>query len=101
MTRAAACPAAIFLVADSPRGPRGLIRAVYDGSRAMIHLLSVHPEAQGSGVGTALVEAARAECRRRGAPSLSVTVTEQSAGFWERQGFVRLPVFLMVQDSIE
>ncbi|MBX3011806.1 MAG: GNAT family N-acetyltransferase [Caldilineaceae bacterium] len=100
MNRVAACDAAIFLVAETPHGPYGFIRAIYDGSRALIHLLSVHPDGQQSGIGQALVDAVRRECAQRGAPSLSVTVTEQSAGFWEKQGFKRLPVFLMLQESI-
>ena len=100
MKRVAACPSAIFLVASTRRRTYGGIRAIYDGSRACIHLLSVHPDRHGAGIGGALVDAVRRECRRRGAPSLSVTVTEHSAGFWEKHGFSRLPVFMMLQESI-
>ena len=56
MQRVAACEAAIFLVAEVDGMARGLIRGIYDGSRAMIHLLSVHPDAHGQGIGKALVE---------------------------------------------
>ncbi len=88
----------LFLVAEEAGRPTGLLRAVYDGSRAMVHLLSIHPEFRGKGVGSDLLSAAQTELRRRGAPGLSVTVTEESAGFWERHGFSRLPVFLMLKD---
>ncbi|MQA29183.1 MAG: GNAT family N-acetyltransferase [Luteitalea sp.] len=63
----------------------------------MIHLLSVNPDLQRRGIGTALVSAVEAELRRRHAPSASVTVTEKSAGFWRKQGFDVLPVYLMVK----
>lgn len=100
MKRVSNCDAAVFLVAELKKQPCGFIKAVYDGSRALIHLLSVHPDCQNSGVGSALVNAVCTEFHRRGAPSVSVTVTEQSAGFWEKKGFKRLPVFLMLKDEL-
>jgi ribosomal protein S18 acetylase RimI-like enzyme len=100
MSRVAGCDAAVFLVAEIDGVPQGLVRAVYDGSRALIHLLSVAPEFQHRGVGKALVNAVEEELSRRGAPSVSVTVTDRSAGFWEKQGFERLPVHLMLKPKI-
>jgi GNAT superfamily N-acetyltransferase len=99
MRRVAPCDAAVFLVAVAGGFARGLIRAAYDGSRAMIHLLSVHPEFQKFGLGTALVEAAWQELQKRGASGVSATVGERSAGFWQRQGFERVPVFLVLRAS--
>lgn len=98
MARFAECDAALFLVAEEDGQPKGLLRAVYDGSRAMIHLLSVHPDCQSRRIGSDLLAAAQSELRNRGAPSLSVTVTEESEGFWETHGFSRLPVFLMLKE---
>jgi ribosomal protein S18 acetylase RimI-like enzyme len=100
MSRVAACDAAVFLVAEVDGVPQGLVRAVYDGSRALIHLLSVEPALQHRGLGQALVKAVQEELIRRGAPSVSVTVTDRSAGFWEKQGFERLPVHLMLKPKI-
>jgi len=97
MKRVANCNAAVFLVAEVGKKPCGFIKAVYDGSRALIHLLSVHPDYQHSGIGSALVDAVSTELLRRGAPTVSVTVTEKSVGFWEKKGFKRLPVFLMLR----
>lgn len=97
MRRVAACEAAVFLVAEVAGHPQGFIRAVYDGSRALIHLLSVHPDFQHEGIGQALVRAVEAELQRRGAPSVSVTATERSAQFWEKQGFLPVPVSLMLK----
>ena len=97
MKRVAACEAAAFLVAEVDRVPRGFIRAVYDGSRALIHLLSVHPDYKHEGIGRALVEEISEDMRRRGAPTVAVTVNDGSAPFWTKQGFERLPVFLMLK----
>lgn len=99
MKRVSACEAAVFLVAEMEK-PCGLIRAVYDGSRALIHLLSVHPDYQRCGIGTALFNAVCKELSHRGAPSVSATVIEQSVGFWEKQGFKRTPAFLVLKESI-
>lgn len=99
MERVYTCQAAVFLVAETET-PCGFIRAVYDGSRALIHLLSVHPNYQHRGIGTALVNAVCKEFSHQGAPSVSATVTEQSVGFWEKQGFKRTPAFLVLKESI-
>jgi len=98
MRRVANCEAAVFLVAEVEKQPCGFIRAVYDGSRALIHLLSVHPDYQNRGIGSALVEAVCAELSRRGAPTVSATITEESVGFWEKKGFRRTPAFLVLKE---
>ncbi len=99
MRRVAECEAAVFLVAETDN-PCGIIKAVYDGSRALIHLLSVHPDYQRRGIGTALVNAVCEELSKRGAPTVSATVTEQSLGFWEKKGFKRTPAFLVLRESM-
>jgi N-acetylglutamate synthase-like GNAT family acetyltransferase len=99
MKRAAKCEAAVFLVAEKDAKPSGLIRGIYDGARALIHLLSVHPEHQRSSIGTELVEAIKHEFARRGASGTAVTVSEKSAEFWEEIGFQRLPVFLVLSNT--
>lgn len=93
MLRFAAHQGAVFLVAEAtiptepaPR-PIGLGRGVYDGSRAVVHLLSVDPEWQRCGVGTALLRALRQGLQSLGAPTVSATVGAASVGFWEKQGF--------------
>lgn len=88
----------MFLVAEAEGKPCGFVRAVYDGSRALIHLFSVHPDFQKSGIGSALLKAACTEIARRGSPTASVTVTKESAGFWKKKGFKELPVFLMLKE---
>ncbi|MXZ21465.1 MAG: GNAT family N-acetyltransferase [Caldilineaceae bacterium SB0665_bin_25] len=99
MRRVAKCDAAIFLVAEVEGVVRGIIRGIYDGSRALIHLLSVHPDYQRLGIGSMLVEAICEEFTHRGTSSFSVTVTKKSASFWERHNFQCLPVFLMLKSD--
>jgi len=101
MKRVQSCEAAVFLVCEINGKAVGLIRGVYDGSRALIHQLSVHPEYQERDIGRALVKEIAKEFRRRGAPSVSATVTERSLGFWKRVGFERVPVFLTLAYPIE
>lgn len=97
MKRVAACEAAIFLVAECEGRICGCIKAVYDGSRALIHLLSVDPDYRRQGIGQALVDETWEALKKRGAPTVAVTVTESSAAYWERLGFERLPAFLMLR----
>lgn len=99
MRRFAACDAAVFLVAESDGRVQGLVRAVYDGSRALIHLVSVDPDVQRHGIGQALVTAVEAELHRRGAPGAAVTVTETSADFWHQRGYDALPVRVMLKSQ--
>lgn len=97
MKRVSVCEAAVFLVAETDI-PCGFIKAVYDGSHALIHLLSVHPDYQNYGIGTALVNAVCKELSYRGTPSVDATVTENSVEFWEKHGFKRMPVFLCLKN---
>jgi N-acetylglutamate synthase-like GNAT family acetyltransferase len=98
MKRVAICDAAIFLVAEKDKKTIGCIRATYDGSRAMIYLLSVHPEYRHRGVGANLVKTIIKTLKARGVPTVSVTVTNSSRGFWDKLGFAELPVFLMLKN---
>lgn len=100
MLRASRSDATVFLVATSQGAVVGVIRAVYDGTRAMIHLLSVAPSFQRQGIGSALVAAVQSELRQRGATTVSVTVTDGSAPFWSTLGFTDLSVRLMLKDPI-
>jgi ribosomal protein S18 acetylase RimI-like enzyme len=100
MLRVSGCDAAVFLTAADNERAVGCIRATYDGARAMIHLLSVHPEYQNHGIGTKLVKDAIKELKRRGAPTVSVTVTDASKGYWDKLGFEQIPAFFMLKTKI-
>ncbi len=85
----------VFLVAGTP--PVGMVRGVYDGSRAVIHLLSVHPEHQGKGLGRALAEACADGLKALGSPSVAVTAAQHSLAFWRKLGFAPLDVTLCLR----
>jgi GNAT superfamily N-acetyltransferase len=98
MLRVHACSAAIFLVAEENGIPVGLIRGVYDGSRALIHLLAVHPDYQGQGIGTVLVQEIAKRFSARGAPSLGVTAAADSIVFWKRLTFQSAVEYMIASD---
>ena len=72
MSRVHECPAAQFLVAEEDGQAVGLIRGVFDGSRAIVHVISVHPDYQRRGIGTALVSEIAKRFKAKGANNLSV-----------------------------
>jgi len=95
MKRVKACSAAVFLVCEMDGKVVGVVRGNYDGSRAMIHQLSVHPAYQRRGVGTALVKEIVKRFQRMGAPTVSATVKEGSLPFWQKVGFKKTKIFLV------
>jgi N-acetylglutamate synthase-like GNAT family acetyltransferase len=95
MQRVVNCKAAVFLVCEINRHIVGFIRGVYDGSRALIHQLSVHPTYQKRGIGTSLVRHILSKFQQLGALTVSATITEQSAPFWYRIGFKKTKAFLV------
>jgi len=86
MMRVHECKATEFLVAEENFQIVGFIRGVYDGSRAIIHIASVHPDYQRQGIGRALTAAIARRFKERGASSLAVTVPGE-VGFWKKMGF--------------
>lgn len=87
MLRVHRCQAAVFLVAEEDGKPVGLSRGVYDGSKALIHIVSVHPDYQRRGVGTALVRETAKRFKERGATNLAVTVPGDNLEFWKKLAF--------------
>jgi N-acetylglutamate synthase-like GNAT family acetyltransferase len=95
MQRVISCKAAVFLVYEINRKIVGIIRGVYDGSRALIHQLSVHPTYQKQGIGTSLVMHIISKFQQLGALTVSATITQRSALFWYRIGFKKTEAFLV------
>jgi N-acetylglutamate synthase-like GNAT family acetyltransferase len=95
MKRVKMCSAAVFLVCEIDGKVVGVVRGNYDGSRAIVHQLSVHPTYQRQGIGTALVKEIVERFQQLGAPTVSATVTEKSLPFWQKVGFKKTKVFLV------
>jgi ribosomal protein S18 acetylase RimI-like enzyme len=100
-------PGAVLLLAEEDSGPVGYAMVVVGhgpstwdaGERtAELETLAVLPEARGSGVGHALMEAAFAAAKAAGAESMAVGVAHTNEGairFYEREGFQPFYVQLM------
>lgn len=95
MKRVKACSASVFLVYELEGRVIGIVRGTYDGSRAIIHQLSVHPAYQRRGIGKALVKEIVKRFQQLGAPTVSATLTEESLPFWQKVGFKRTKAFLV------
>jgi len=91
---------AFFLVAELDNRVVGMVRGVWDGSRALVHQLSVDPGYQRQGIGSALMRALAHRFREHGAPSVAVTATEKTSRFYERLGFASTPVVFMIARDI-
>jgi putative acetyltransferase len=86
MLRVRNCTAAEFLVAEEENVAVGMVRGAYDGSRAIIYLVSVHPDHQRRGIGRALVLEISARFKKRGARSIAGIVPGDLA-FWKKMHF--------------
>ncbi len=84
-------PAASCIALDGRGVPCGFVIATrISPTAAMIPQISVHPEAQAGGLGSALIGRALAELRRAGYRTVSLTVTDQNRralDWYRRLGF--------------
>lgn len=76
----------VSLEPADPRASPGGCRA------ALLHGLYVIPDAQGAGIGTRLVDEARAVAGRRGFEGLVVRAERNANAFFEKVGFAALPI---------
>lgn len=100
MMRVHKCQAAVFLVAEEDGIPVGMSQGVYDGARALIHLVSVHPRYQRRGIGTALVKEMARRFKAMGATNVSATVPGDNLEFWKSLSF-RLTTRIMFAHPID
>ena len=102
MKRVSECESAVYLVAETEGKVVGVVKGIYDGSRALIHQISVHPKYQKSGIGSALVREIAREFKKMGVPSVAVTASSRSKDFFGNLGFEELPyAVFMVAYSID
>lgn len=97
----------LFLVYDDA-GVQGFVLGTWDGARAYIHKISVHPDVKGKGIGTLLVTHAIEFFGNLGAPTVAVAAAdgtrdeeENSTGFWEKVGFEPIPARLMIHFDVQ
>jgi len=95
MKRVKECNASVFIICEMDGRVVGAARGTYDGSRAMIHQVSVHPDYQRKGIGKALVKGIIKRFKKRGAPTVSATVIMESLPFWQKVGFRKTNIFLV------
>jgi ribosomal protein S18 acetylase RimI-like enzyme len=72
----------------------GSVIGTFDGWRANIYRLAVHPEKRRRGLARALVAAVEGRLRERGARRLSALVHQDhpwAVGFWQAVGYVVTP----------
>ncbi|MBU0492801.1 MAG: GNAT family N-acetyltransferase [Chloroflexi bacterium] len=99
MLRVHQCQAAEFLVAEEDGHVVGMARGVYDGSRALLHIISIDPKRQRQGTGKVLLCEIAKRFKARGATDMAVTVPGE-VGFWQRYGF-RVTTRIMLIHPIE
>jgi ribosomal protein S18 acetylase RimI-like enzyme len=78
-------------VAESEGTFAGLLSLAVDGGDLAIVLLSVYPGFQGSGVGSALLDAAAEQAAERSLPAIKAAISNDdvpSFSFYQRHGFV-------------
>lgn len=83
------------LVARDGAAIAGSVMAGFDGHRGWVYYLAVAPERRREGLGRALMAAAEAWLRERGAPKIQLMVREDNEaalGFYESLGMERQKV---------
>lgn len=86
------------LVARCGGTPVGSVMTGFDGHRGWVYYLAVAPDRRRGGLGRALMAAAEAWLRERGAPKLQLMVREDNdaaLGFYEALGLERQKVAVL------
>lgn len=89
-----------FLIAETDDYIIGMIRGCYDGSRAMIYQIAVDKKYQKRGIGKKMIYELALRFKSDCAPSVSVTSTKKTKGYYKNLGFSDLPITLMVAFDI-
>lgn len=98
----------VILVAETGGKVVGFVLGTWDGARAFLFKMSVHPEFQKRGIGTMLVKEAARVYRGMGAVTIGLSAADGTGGeqnnsveFWKKLGFEPIPARLMIHFEIE
>lgn len=98
----------VILVAESGEQVAGFVLGTWDGARAFLFKMSVHPDFQKKGIGTVLVKEAARLYRDMGAVTIGLSAADgtggesnNAVGFWEKLGFEQIPARLMINFEID
>jgi hypothetical protein len=91
----------LFLIAEYGDLVVGMVRGCYDGSRALVWQISVHPEYQMKGIGRSLMKEIAKVFKEMGAPYVSVTARDSATKYYEKLGFLKLPIDFMLLENID
>ena len=100
-------PHNVIMVSETDGTVTGFITGTWNGARAFIFKLSVHPDFRRQGIGLALVRDSAKRFREMGAVNLGVCAADgtggepnNSVGFWQAAGFELIPARLMIHFDI-
>ena len=98
----------VILVAQMDELVAGFVLGTWDGARAFLFKMSVHPDFQKRGIGTKLVKEAARVYKKMGAVTIGLSAADGTGGeqnnsvqFWEKLGFEQIPARLMIHFEIE
>lgn len=97
----------VILVAETGKEVVGFVLGTWDGARAFLFKMSVHPGFQRQGIGTMLLREAARVYRVMGAVTIGLSAADGTGGesnnavrFWEKLGFEQIPARLMIHFDI-
>lgn len=88
----------LFLVAELAGEIVGTVMGGYDGLRASLYYLAVHPEYRGRGVGNALINRLEKKLKALGCSRLAVTLDEEAdllIGFYQKLNYDIVDTLIM------
>ncbi len=98
----------VILVAESGGDVVGFVLGTWDGARAFLFKMSVHPDFQRLGIGSQLVREAAVAFRGMGAVTIGLSAADGTMGeqnnsveFWEKLGFEQIPARLMIHFEMD
>jgi len=101
-------PHNVILVAQQDGLVVGFVLGTWDGARAFLFKMSVHPDFQRRGIGTMMAREVAKKFRAKGAVTIGLSAADGTGGdqnnavaFWEKLGFEQIPARLMIHFEIE